>query len=442
MSTQNPPPSEVIEILDPTLRHGFAQIPRQVLRAPGLSRNAKCLYALLLDYAWQEGSCFPGQPRLAHDLGVSDRTIRTDLDELRVFGLIAWKRRGLSLTNVYQILSIADNPHLHDCTDREPERKHSSGLDRKESSILERKGISENKETGDKDSQHHQGDGAIGEDGNRNSPESERRNRDEALNTIAGVDQSEIPSSGGASPPGDAPLIAAIVEFGVSRGAAIRIVHRYPSPYIQSKLDQVHFLIKLRPSAIAKNPAGYLRCAIEDDYAPPPGYLSPEERLQKERAREDQRRMFDRMERQQRRRENRLLKAQNADKIGLDEQFPAIALSGTPYTTKTAWQTVQANLGSQLSSTVVQSFLEPCALIAIEGNMARVAAVSNFARDYLTRRLTAQVASALSLVLARQIRVEFVTVGTTSGRGTGNETGPAETNALRGADSSPVFPRT
>jgi hypothetical protein len=103
---------DVIEILDPVLRQGFAQLPRAVLKAPKLSRNAKCLYALLLDYAWQEGSCFPGQLRLSKDLDVSKRTIIYDLNELREYGLIDWRQRGMNKTNIYYILPLAKNPRL------------------------------------------------------------------------------------------------------------------------------------------------------------------------------------------------------------------------------------------------------------------------------------------------------------------------------------------
>jgi hypothetical protein len=97
-----------IHIVDPMLRQGFAQLPRLVLRARGLSDKAKIVYALLLDYAWQQGSCFPGQQRLAQDLATTERTIRRALDELRRWKLIDWKRRGLSQTNIYYILALGD----------------------------------------------------------------------------------------------------------------------------------------------------------------------------------------------------------------------------------------------------------------------------------------------------------------------------------------------
>lgn len=101
-----------IHIVDPNLRQGFAQLPRLVLRASMISDKAKIVYALLLDYAWQQGSCFPGQQRLARDLHTTERTIRRALEELRRCKLIDWKRRGLSQTNIYFILSLAENPNL------------------------------------------------------------------------------------------------------------------------------------------------------------------------------------------------------------------------------------------------------------------------------------------------------------------------------------------
>src|SRR5260370_38318677 len=98
---QNAKPQDRIEIVDENLRNGFAQMPRPVLKAKGLSFRAKCVYNLLLDYAWQAESCFPGQDRLANDLDTSLDTIQRGLNELKDFGLISWKRTGLNKPNIY-----------------------------------------------------------------------------------------------------------------------------------------------------------------------------------------------------------------------------------------------------------------------------------------------------------------------------------------------------
>jgi uncharacterized protein YkwD/DNA-binding transcriptional regulator YhcF (GntR family) len=95
-----------IQILDESLKQGFTAIPRNILKAPNLTMQAKIIFALLLDYAWQKGSCFPGQDRLANDLGVHKNTIIKHLNELKDSGLISWKQRGLNRTNIYYINSL------------------------------------------------------------------------------------------------------------------------------------------------------------------------------------------------------------------------------------------------------------------------------------------------------------------------------------------------
>lgn len=98
--------SNTIIIENKALRQGFTQIPNYVLRDEQLSFGARLTYAMLLSYAWQAGSCFPGQGRLAQDLGVSRRSASAFLRELRGARYVDWKRRGLGKTNIYRILDI------------------------------------------------------------------------------------------------------------------------------------------------------------------------------------------------------------------------------------------------------------------------------------------------------------------------------------------------
>lgn len=95
------PEQDTITIEDRTLRNGFTRIPNGVLRREGLSPGAKLAYMGLLSYAWQEGSCFPGQARLAQDLGIGQRSVIRYLKELQSVGLLKVQRRGLGKTNIY-----------------------------------------------------------------------------------------------------------------------------------------------------------------------------------------------------------------------------------------------------------------------------------------------------------------------------------------------------
>jgi len=93
-----------IVILNEALKHGFTQLPNYVLKEKRLSFGAKLTYAVLLSYAWEKDSCFPGQERIAQELSTSERSIRRFLVELKDSGFIDWKQQGLNKPNIYYIL--------------------------------------------------------------------------------------------------------------------------------------------------------------------------------------------------------------------------------------------------------------------------------------------------------------------------------------------------
>src|SRR4051812_17790759 len=94
-----------IEIVgaDPVTRHGFTQVPNFILTKKNISVGAKLAYAMLLKYAWYDDACFPGQIKLADDMGATDRSIRTYLKELKAAALLEIKQRGLGKTNLYRL---------------------------------------------------------------------------------------------------------------------------------------------------------------------------------------------------------------------------------------------------------------------------------------------------------------------------------------------------
>jgi len=99
-----------IVVEDESWRQGFTQVPNVVLRNPRISFGAKLAYAVLLSYAWQDKSCFPGQERMAHDLGVTSRSVRTYLAELESAGFIVVAQRGLNKTNLYTLPRLIGDP--------------------------------------------------------------------------------------------------------------------------------------------------------------------------------------------------------------------------------------------------------------------------------------------------------------------------------------------
>lgn len=94
-----------IEIIgaDPATRYGFTQVPNFVLTNTALSVGAKLAYAMLLKYAWTDGACFPGQQKLAQDMGSGERSVRTYLKELQDAKFLEVTQRGLGKTNLYRL---------------------------------------------------------------------------------------------------------------------------------------------------------------------------------------------------------------------------------------------------------------------------------------------------------------------------------------------------
>ena len=93
----------ILKGADAASRGGFTQVPNFLLKSKKLSSGDKLTFAMLLSYAWQNDYSFPGQQRLAQDLGLSDRSVRTHLKSLEVNGLLAIKRRGQGKTNIYEL---------------------------------------------------------------------------------------------------------------------------------------------------------------------------------------------------------------------------------------------------------------------------------------------------------------------------------------------------
>lgn len=102
-----------IEIVgaDLATRHGFTQVPNFILTKKDISVGAKLAYAMLLKYAWDNDACFPGQVRLAEDMGVAERSVRTYLKELEPVALLEIKQRGLGKTNLYRLHLTVKSPN-------------------------------------------------------------------------------------------------------------------------------------------------------------------------------------------------------------------------------------------------------------------------------------------------------------------------------------------
>jgi hypothetical protein len=99
----------VLKGADALSRHGFTQVPNAVLKSEKLSPGAKLAYTMLLSYAWQNDYCFPGQERLAKDMGSGLRSVVRYIQELEQRNFVKITKRGLGKPNLYELnLTVRD----------------------------------------------------------------------------------------------------------------------------------------------------------------------------------------------------------------------------------------------------------------------------------------------------------------------------------------------
>ena len=88
---------------DIATQRGWTGVPNFILESKEMSVGAKLIYAMLLKYAREMDECFPGQDRLAKDVGNGERSVRRWLKELQQVGLVTIKQRGQGRPNLYTV---------------------------------------------------------------------------------------------------------------------------------------------------------------------------------------------------------------------------------------------------------------------------------------------------------------------------------------------------
>ena len=101
------PRFERIVIENEILRAGFAAFPYLVMKDTSLSGMARFTYAVLLMFAWQEGSTFASQEVMTKIIGVSIRQLQRYLGELKSSGYIGIERKDKRFNNTYIIKDVS-----------------------------------------------------------------------------------------------------------------------------------------------------------------------------------------------------------------------------------------------------------------------------------------------------------------------------------------------
>jgi len=196
-------------------------------------------------------------------------------------------------------------------------------------------------------------------------------------------------------------VVDALTNFGISGRVAQKLTDAYPEDYLLQKLDLVQWMVATGSSLVGKNPAGYLRRAIEDDYLPPPQYQTAAQRQKHEETLQAARQGRQEAEEEHRRTKERLHQLSR-------EEHPPQPVGEDGLTTESAWSLTLEQLKEQTPRPTFETWLKDTMLLEVTGNTAQVMVPSQFALDWLEKRMYQSIARTLGNVLQQEMEVEFV----------------------------------
>lgn len=207
-------------------------------------------------------------------------------------------------------------------------------------------------------------------------------------------------------PPVDDDVFQELIDFGVSAGVARRLVHEYPTELVLQKLDFTHWLVDQRSPLVARNPAGFLRKAVEDDYPAPRGYSTAKKRVEETAARNQ---LLDEQRRRRAEAETSFTQDRAEQQEAIKRRYPPQPISGTPLTTTIAWQTAKDELKKHLSPANFGAWLATTQLITCDADRATIACHSSYQAQTLARRFDREITTALRTIIGQAINCEYHT---------------------------------
>lgn len=82
-------------------------------------------------------------------------------------------------------------------------------------------------------------------------------------------------------------VVDLLLSEGLAKGFVNQIASQFDEAYVRQKLAYLRYLQKEQPAQV-KNPRGWLRKALEEDYGPPDRFVSPEEQKKRLKKRQQQ----------------------------------------------------------------------------------------------------------------------------------------------------------
>jgi hypothetical protein len=301
-STSSAPSLDVPFTVRDQRRKGFFTIDNELLDryGPQLGAYGLAVYMALARFANQESTCWPSLATIARRTGMSRRQVIREIDKLQALGLIAVElqfntKTGEHKANRYILLDMSpsnsqalpsDQQSLQGSDCQAPRSDQQSPKQNLENQTQHRNYTQKTTTRARNDQDNTNTSGATQTTGvgaystiltnpmNAKSLQKTTENKEVGDSTLP----TPLPPIADAPP---SPLLerqqtgaSALIVVGMTAKVAERLAEHYSLDRIEEKLAYLNFLQEHQPDKV-KNPCGWLRRAIEDNFAAPDGFLPP-----------------------------------------------------------------------------------------------------------------------------------------------------------------------
>jgi phage replication O-like protein O len=185
-------------------------------------------------------------------------------------------------------------------------------------------------------------------------------------------------------------VVKALEHFGMTPTVAYSLTQTYPAAYIREKLEMTRGLLSAESTLVAKNPVGWLRRAIEENYQPPRHSRRPTPPS----GRKSQPRTEDTEKHQQ--------EEQNSSIT------PPVALPQPDRETQEIWQQTVEHLKNDLPLGETKNRLTGTMLLEVTDTTATISVPNRYAIAWFERRLYSQIANALKGIVGKDVDLQSI----------------------------------
>lgn len=355
-------------------RKGFFTIDNELLDRFGadLGPYGLAVYMALARFANQDSTCWPSLATIAQRTGMSRRQVIRKITHLQSLELIAIEAQideetGEHKANLYTLLDMPGSDTQSPGSDTQSPKQNTKNKPQHRNKIQRTTLAVEN------------------QDDNNRSDSPERKN-----------------------------VVVALTNQGIAEKVAQRLTSHYSPARIEEKIDYLLYLQEKHPEKV-KNPTGWLRRAIEEDYGPPDGYKSQAERdaetVAQQHQEEEMQLAFDLAQRHAEEARERQQQQAAAQHAHLEKTY------GTTSREFDLWRQCLDEFKATMPEATFQSCVADTLLLALQDGEALIGLPNPGVRDWVENRLTRKIERILSSYSGVQkVTVKFIVLDKSGAR--------------------------